>query len=360
MTTVQDETKALFRKAAERASLAPSIHNTQPWRFVFRPDALELQVDPDRQLRALDPTGRQLVISCGCALFNARVGLAADRVVQVDRLPDPANRDLLARLTVLDESAPWTPLVRLDPVIERRHTNRRDFFDQDVPPDVIYELTTAAEQEGASLLQIVKPEHKMVAAQLSQEAEAIQNADPRYRAELETWTTTDLHRSDGVPVYAIPHTDERSEPMALVRNFDVAGKGWMPGLQQSSLNHCLMVLGMAESNRPAWLRGGEALQRILLEATRLDYVVSLASQVVEVGSTRDRLRKELDLEFHPLLLMRIGRAAPTPASKRRDLNMIILETEGDLAAANAGIVVAAGSSHFTGPTRDAAAPIEEC
>ena len=114
------------------------------------------------------------------------------------------------------------------------------------------------------------------------------------------------------PVYAIPHTDERSEPEALVRNFDVAGKGWLPRLKQSSLNHCLMVLGMAESNRLAWLRGGEALQRILLEATRLDYVVSLASQVAEVPSTRDRLRNELDLEFHPLLLMRIGQAAPTP------------------------------------------------
>ena len=323
MSTVQEETKALFRKAVERANLAPSIHNTQPWHFVVRPDALELHAENDRRLRALDPTSRQMVISCGCALFNARVGLAADRVVQVDRLPDAAKPDVLARLTVLDEPAPWTPLVRLDPMIERRHTNRRDFFDEDVPPDVIYELTSAAEQEEASLVQIVKPERKMVAAQLSQEAEAIQSADPGYRAELEAWTSTDLHRTDGVPVYAIPHTDERSEPEALVRNFDVAGKGWLPRLQQSSLNHCLMVLGTAKSSRSAWLRGGEALQRILLEATRLDYVVSLASQVAEVPSTRDRLRKELDLEFHPLLLMRIGQAAPTPASKRRDLNTII-------------------------------------
>jgi hypothetical protein len=269
-----------------------------------------------------------MVLSCGCALFNARVGLAADRFVQVDRLPDPAKPDLLARLTLVDKPAAWTPLVRLDPMIERRHTNRRDFFDEDVPPDVIYELTTAAEQEEASLVQIVEPEHKMVAAQLSQEAEAIQNADPRYRAELEAWTTTDLHRADGVPVYAIPHTDASSEPEALVRNFDVAGNGWLPRLKQSSLNHCLMVLGTgrAESNRSAWLRAGEALQRVLLEATRLDYVVSLASQVAEVPSTRDRLRKELDLELHPLLLMRIGQAAPTPASKRRDLNKVISET----------------------------------
>jgi len=87
-----------------------------------------------------------------------------------------------------------------------------------------------------------------------------------------------------------------------------------------------MVLGTAESIRVAWLRAGEALQRILLEATRLNYVVSIASQVAEVPSTRERLRKLLDLEFHPLLLMRIGRAAPTPASKRRDPSMIISET----------------------------------
>ena len=164
MSSAPEETKALFRKAVARASRAPSIHNTQPWHFVVRPDVLELRGESDRQLKALDPTGRQMVISCGCALFNARVGLVTDRVVQVDRLPNPAEPDLLARLTVLDEPAPWTPLVRLDPMIEKRHTNRRDFFDEDVPPDVIYELTTAAEQEEASLVEIRKPEHKVIAS----------------------------------------------------------------------------------------------------------------------------------------------------------------------------------------------------
>ena len=326
MTTVQEDKKALFTKAAARAGLAPSVHNTQPWYFVVRPSALELYADSGRQLTVLDPTGRQMAVSCGCALFNARVALAADRVLQVDRLPDTTKPDLLAVLTMSDEPAPWTPLVRLDPTIDRRHTNRRDFFDKDVPPEAIYELTSAAEQEEASLVPIVEPEQKLLAAQLSQEAEAIQNADPLYRAELLAWTTTDLHRTDGVPVYATPHRDAQAEPEALARNFDVAGKGWLPGLRQSTLNHCLMVLGTAESSRPGWLRAGEALQRVLLEATRLDFVVSLASQVAEVPSTRDRLRNELGLEFDPVLLMRVGRAAPTPASKRRDLTMIVSET----------------------------------
>ena len=251
--------------------------------------------------------------------------VCAARVVHVERVPDAAEPDLLARLTVLDEPAPWTPLVRLDPMIERRHTNRRDFFDEDVPPDVIYELTTAAEQEETSLVHIVEPEHKMVAAQLSREAETIQNTDPRYQAELQAWTTTDLRRTDGVPVSAIPHTDSRFETGGLIRDFDVAGKGWLPRLRQSSLNHCLMVLGTAKSTHSAWLRAGEALERVLLEATRLDYVVSIASQVIEVPSTRDRLREDLGLEIVPLLLLRVGQAAPTPASKRRDPTLITSE-----------------------------------
>ena len=325
MTTVQEDKKALLTKAAAWASMAPSVHNTQPWHFVVRPSALEVYADGDRQLAALDPTGRQMVISCGCALFNARVALA-DRVLQVERLPDATKPDLLAVLTMGDEPAPWTPLVRLDPMIDRRHTNRRDFFDEDVPPDAIYELTNAAQAEEASLVQIVDPEQKLLAAQLSHEAEVIQTSNPRYRDELAAWTTTDLQRPDGVPVYAIPYT-AGSEPDALSRDFDVAGKGWLPGLTQPSLNHCLMVLGTAESSRAAWLRAGEALQRVLLEATRLDFVVSLASQVAEVQSTRDRLRNALRLKFDPVLLMRVGRAAPTPASKRRDLTMIVSETK---------------------------------
>jgi hypothetical protein len=70
-------------------------------------------------------------------LFNARVGLAADRRVQVDRLPDPIKPNLLALLTLLDEPAPWTPLVRLDPMISRRHTNRRDFASKRRDPTMI-------------------------------------------------------------------------------------------------------------------------------------------------------------------------------------------------------------------------------
>ena len=56
------------------AARAPSVHNTQPWRFRVGPDAVELWTDPRRKLRA-DPSGREMLISCGAALFGLRLAV---------------------------------------------------------------------------------------------------------------------------------------------------------------------------------------------------------------------------------------------------------------------------------------------
>ena len=67
MTTLLPETAAMvLRRAAVRATLAPSVHNTQPWRLHIRDGRLDVFVDQSRRLRVLDPVGRQLLISCGC------------------------------------------------------------------------------------------------------------------------------------------------------------------------------------------------------------------------------------------------------------------------------------------------------
>ena len=84
---IHQERGQTLRRAAVRATLAPSIHNTQPWRFVLSADALEIHADRSRQLRVLDPRGRQMTISCGCALFNARASMAAGRSFDVE-IPD--------------------------------------------------------------------------------------------------------------------------------------------------------------------------------------------------------------------------------------------------------------------------------
>lgn len=325
ITSVRPEQSELLRQAAERARLAPSVHNSQPWLFRLAADSLELRADRDRRLRVLDPTGRQLMISCGCAVFNARVALAAERrEVEVERIPDPADPDLLARITVTGRPAPWTPLVRLEPSIERRRSNRREFFEREVPEDVRWELANAAIVEGAAITSVDSEQARQVTARLVREADAAENDNPAYLAELRAWTTNIAGRQDGVTTRSYPMSSADRGDLPL-RDFGIKVGGQMAPVTDSNADQCLMILGTVEDTPAAWLQAGEALERLWLEATRLDYVASLITQVVEVTRTRKQLRAELGLEFQPHLVIRIGQAAPNVATNRRPLDDLIEE-----------------------------------
>jgi nitroreductase len=314
----------LLRSVALKASLAPSVHNTQPWRFLIGPDWLEIRADWNRQLHALDPTGRQLLISCGCALFNARAAFAAAEAdIDVQRFPDPSQPELLARIVLTGRPAEWNPLSRLSAYIESRQTNRRRFFPEEVPAELRYELELAAEAEEAQLVEIASDEHRLALARLSQQADQLQIANPAYRAELRAWTTDDPMRHDGVPAMAVPHVDAGSEDDIPLRDFDTRGMGWLPTVTHSSKDQCLLLLCGNGDSPEAWLRGGEALQRVWLEITRNAFVATPLTQVVEVPRTRQALRDELGLNAHPYVLLRVGRAGTTPASRRRPLTDLV-------------------------------------
>ena len=101
----------------------------------------------------------------------------------------------------------------------------------------------------------------------------------------------------------------------------------MPPVTDSGLDQCLLVLGTdSRRSRSAWLRAGEALERLWLEATRLDHVASLISQPVEVRQTRQRAcAVELGLSIWPQVVLRVGQAAPNVATRRRDLDEVLEE-----------------------------------
>ena len=317
------------RRAAVRATLAPSIHNTQPWRFVLGGSSLEIHADWNRRLRVLDPRGRQLLISCGCAVMNARVALAAAGYeVVTERFPDAAQPDLVARLTLHQPHAEALSLGMLDPVIERRHTNRRRFADEPTPWDVVDTLVGIASDEGAELFPIVVPEHRLATARLSQQADFLENADPAYRAELRAWTAGDPRRPDGVPLHGNPHGDSHAHDDLPIRSFNTHNMRWRPPETRASHEQCLLLLGTRHDTATAWLRAGEALEHILLEITRRGYAASPITQVIEVERTNALLRRELDLAMYPHVLLRVGRAPATPATRRRRLVDVLEDAPG--------------------------------
>lgn len=322
-----DELRTM-RAIAQAARLAPSVHNTQPWHFRLEDGAFELHADRSRQLRALDPTGRQLMVSLGCALFNARVAAAATGLrVQVERLPLGAEGNPVARLR--PSGVPATPaestLPALEPLIRVRSTNRRRFADDAVPADLIDAVIAAAQAEGARLVHVTADADRLAIARLSQRADALQYSDGAYRAEIRAWTTNDPDRTDGVPARAVPHFDAGSGDEVPIRDFDSTGAGWLPTDTRSSHNQCLLLLG-TDGDRPEyWLRAGEALEHIWLEIARHGFVMSPLTQVVEVPAVRAALRTELRLSMHPHILMRVGRAAPTAGVSRRRIADLMVD-----------------------------------
>ena len=325
MITADQEPREILRHAAARATLAPSIHNTQPWRFRLGRHSLEMRANPDRQLRVLDPGRRQLMISCGCALFNARVAVAASRhELLVERFPEPSDPDLVARLTLGNPNAPWTPLVRLDAAIDRRRSSRRELFDTHVSEEILWELTTAASAEDATAVPISSLDQRRDVAALVREADAVENADPDYLAELRKWTIERSSRDEGVAASSYPQaTGQRGE--IPLRDFGAGESGQMPPMLDSGLDQCLLVIGTSADDQPSWLRAGEALERLWLEATRLDQVLSLFSQPVEVRHTRQRLSQVLGASICPQVLLRVGQAAPNVATRRRPLDQMLDE-----------------------------------
>ncbi len=324
---IDRELTAAFRRAAVRATYAPSVHNTQPWRIHTSPHELRIYADRTRHLPVLDPTTRQLIISVGCAVLNARVALAAQGIdVDVFRLPDRAQPDLMASIRPA-QTRPGTDsgLAVLDNVLELRQTNRRRFADGVVPGEVVETLESAAAAEGAFLHVISDPDQRVTVAALSQRADDVENLDPAYRAELRAWTSDDPLRRDGVPHLAVPHVDGSAGDEIPIRDFDTHGAGGLPARTASSRNQCLVLLCTNGDAAVDWLRAGEALERVLLEVTRHGFVASPLTQVTEVPSARAQLRRELGLVAYPHILLRIGRAPATPASRRRRLADVLTE-----------------------------------
>ncbi|SNS10865.1 hypothetical protein SAMN04488107_1407 [Geodermatophilus saharensis] len=309
--------------AADAAVLAPSVHNTQPWRIRLHPDRLELSADRTRRLTVLDPAGRALTQSLGAALLNARVALAAaGSAVRVDRLPDPADPELVAVLRPVD-GLPDAALATLAPAVRRRRTNRRRYGPGRVPDEVLRVLVAAAAAEDTVLVPVIRDDHVHLLARLTQQADRIQNADPAYRAELRRWTNREPGTGDGVPTSAVPHVDGRHHDQLPVRDFDTAGAGQLPADTTSDTTQTLVLLATHTDDPLAWLRCGEALERVLLELTTRGWVAGPLTQAIEVPVTRTQLRSALTWDAHPQSVLRIGHAPATSPTPRRPRGTVV-------------------------------------
>lgn len=298
---------AALAEAAASAGYAPSIHNTQPWRWRVLPDRLELRADRSRQLAVADPEGRLLVVSCGGALHHARIALAAQGLsVAVDRLPDPGDPDLLAALTVTGRE-PVTPAVmRLVQAAQVRHTDRRPVTDAPVPAAALEAIRGAVTAEGLEVHFLTPDQTRELAASAARAAH-IEAADPAIAEELAYWSGRGPDGT-GMPASVLPAT----QPQTTVPNRDF-GAGALPIEPGHDRAARYGVLFGPDDEPDTWLRAGEALSAAWLTATEQGLSVLPLSAVIEVTVTREALHRMLAGIGQPYLVLRLGVADPDHA-----------------------------------------------
>ena len=299
----QTPTVRMLEAAARQALHAPSVFNTQPWRWRITTDTLELRADPDRQLAATDPDGRLLTLSCGAALHHARVFLAAAGwAVTVERRPDPADPALLARLRATGPAHLDVAAARLVDAIPRRRTDRRAYGDRPVPEPVLARLRAAVEAEDAHL-HIVRPDQMPMLAVSTGRAADAELADPEYREELRRWTDRPAGSGDGVPTATAVRPGPRRVPL---RDYAPGGAAGLTAGADFDRGAAYLILFGEQDEPAAWLRGGEALSALLLTATAEGLASAPLSDAIEVAWPRRMMRDLLAGIGDPYLVVRVG------------------------------------------------------
>ncbi|MGV9727846.1 Acg family FMN-binding oxidoreductase [Streptomyces albogriseolus] len=321
MAVRQLDEKTVTTLVAE-ATLAPSMHNAQPWRFRFLTGErlLLLHADLERAMPRSDPGDRALHIGCGAALLNMRVAAAhAGLAPEVRLLPEPQDPLLLAavRLTEQTGRARDDELARLHAAIRQRHTSRHPFAEKDVPEDVRTTLRDAAARESATLL-FPGAWHAETVLDLIRDAESRDVMDADAREDLIRWTRLGAEADtavDGVPEYAFG--PRKRDGRAPVRDF--AGRRPVADRGTTTFEYTphLALLSTSGDGPADWLRAGQALERVLLEATLADLATSLTSHALETPELRLLVRDPGSGTGQVQMVLRIGYGPRGPATPRR-------------------------------------------
>ncbi|MGY4651218.1 Acg family FMN-binding oxidoreductase [Mycobacterium sp. URHB0021] len=308
------------RAALLLANRAPSVHNSQPWRWRVGPHSLHLYAENSLHLEYTDPDRRDLTVSCGAALNHCTVALTAlGWQAKVHHMPDPSDPDHLASISVR-RAVPGEVDVALAAAIPRRRTDRRHYSPWSVPLGDVALMGARAARAGVVLRRIdTSADFRALLAQAVYE----HVSDPGYLTEL-TAGSGRYASTAGVPARNTPESD----PTASVpgRLFSATALAQPPGVSSQD-GALVLALGTAADEKVDRLRAGEAVSLVLLTATALGLASCPISEPLEIAKTREGLREDVfEDEQFPQILVRVGWAAVNADSLRATPRRALTET----------------------------------
>ncbi|MEV5965968.1 hypothetical protein AB0L70_29645 [Kribbella sp. NPDC051952] len=299
------------------AIAAPSMHNTQPWRFEVNGHVIDLFLDGSRTLPAEDPTGRAMRISAGAAIFNLRCAAASlGYGTWYGFAPYPDEPNLLARIVLEPTSTPDETLGNLATQIPHRHTDRRPSDTTPVSERMRVALMQAAYAEGAELTWLGEPEVDTVLG-LVLDTDLREIGDWQRRTERAHWVGGE-RRTEGIPSSAL---GPRSTTYpAAVRDMATRPADHLREQTTFETHPDLTVLSTGYDKPADQAAAGAALERVLLTATREGLSASFLNQLLEFDDLR-RTVQDLTLRpGHAHMIIRFGHHRPgTTTTPRRPI-----------------------------------------
>jgi nitroreductase len=314
------------RTALIRAAVAaPSMHNTQPWKFRFAGSGVEVFRDRERALPAEDPDERMLHLGLGAAIFNLRVAAAELGLGATARnVADPSRPDLVAEVGLGPAGAETPSLAELAPAIAERRTNRNPYTDDRVPQDVRRLLSASAALEGAGLEWVDDPARLHWLRLTIADADREDGWDALRTEERRRWAGGERD-ADGVPASAFgPRPGVGS---AVVRDLAATPHDARRPAASFEQHPQLAVLSTRHEGPAEWLRAGQAMERVLLEATAHGVATSLLNQAIEHRELRWLVRDPLGAWTRPQAVIRFGYGPPVPPTPRRPPDDVLLADE---------------------------------
>ena len=314
----------VLQKAVLVACRAPSVHNSQPWRWVLQGAQLRLFVDHYRTVPGADYSGRETIISCGAVLDHLRVAMvAAGWHARIERFPNPNDPDNLASIEFSPvDRVTDADRLRAEAILQRR-TDRLP-LGRPTYWDVFEPVLRGSIDDSLVTLDVLSHDVRPQLVRASQLTEAIRRDDWSYHAELDWWTSPFVV-AEGIPAGALASDKERLR-VDVGREFPVrTHEDRRPEVAVDWSK--ILVLSTPEDTRVDVLRCGEALSTVLLECTVAGMATCMLTHLIEVDESRDIVRSLIAQQGEPQVLIRAGIAppaehlpAPTP---RRPLNEVL-------------------------------------
>ncbi|HJT96074.1 MAG TPA: NAD(P)H nitroreductase [Mycobacterium sp.] len=315
----------VIKRAVRLACRAPSLHNSQPWRWVVEGNRMHLYLDRKRILYATDRAGHEAIISCGAVLDHFSVAMAAAGwTAGVDRLPTADDPDLLASIDfapidfVTAAHRRWTEAILL------RRTNRHPFAPPMQWTSVGAQLHSAVNTDAVRL-DVLSDDARAELKEASLLTESLRLYDNSYHSELDWWTAP-YPASEGIPYSSLVPRD-CGDQVDVGRSFPAPHHQGPCGDIPADYSKIVVLSTYGDSHEDA-LRCGEVLSSVLLRCTVAGLATCTLTHITELRASRRIIADLIGQDTTPQVLVRVGVAASKanllPATPRRPLAEVLI------------------------------------